>query len=150
MRPDLDSAHRAPTANDPVPGAGEPATDSPDSLVAGAHGAPAAIPAAVWRLAVVVAFGAVMAGLDTSVANVGLETIGSDLGASLAAAQWITSGYLLALAGALPACGWVSRRVGAGRLWFWALAGFTVASGLCAIAPSIEALIAFRALHYRC
>jgi EmrB/QacA subfamily drug resistance transporter len=81
------------------------------------------------------------------VANVGLETIGSDLGASLAAAQWLTSGYLLALAGALPACGWVSRRVGAGRLWFWALAGFTVASGLCAIAPSIEALIAFRAFQ---
>jgi len=106
-----------------------------------------AVPGAVWRLAAVVAFGAVMAGLDTSVANVGLDTIRQDLGASLASAQWITSGYLLALAGALPACGWLSRRLGAGRLWLGALAGFTIASGLCAIAPNIEALIALRVLQ---
>ncbi len=111
----------------------------------GASPAPVGWP--VWRLAVVVAFGAVMSGLDTSVANVGLDTIRGDLGASLASAQWITSGYLLALAGALPACGWLTRRLGAGRLWLGALGGFTVVSGLCAIAPSIGALIAFRVLQ---
>jgi EmrB/QacA subfamily drug resistance transporter len=110
-------------------------------------GEPAAIPASVWRLAAVIAFGAVMAGLDTSVANVGLDTIGQGLGASLASTQWITSGYLLSLAGALPACGWLSRRIGAGRLWLAALAGFTLASGLCAVAPGIQALIAFRVLQ---
>lgn len=110
-------------------------------------GADGRVPTAVWRLAAVVAFGAVMAGLDTSVANVGLDTIRVDLGAPLASAQWVTSGYLLALAGALPACGWASRRIGAGRLWLVALAGFTIASGLCALAPTIETLIAFRLLQ---
>jgi EmrB/QacA subfamily drug resistance transporter len=105
------------------------------------------ISASVWWLATVLAFGAVMSGLDASVVNVGLDTIGRDLDASLVAVQWISSGYLLALAAALPACGWLSRRVGSGRLWLGSLAAFTVASGLCAVAPDVGLLIAFRALQ---
>ena len=115
-------------------------------MVTGAA-APEKIPATVWRLAVVLAFGAVMAGLDTSVVNVGLDVIGRDLDASLASAQWVQSGYLLALAAALPACGWVSRRIGAGRLWLWSLAAFTATSALCALAPDVGWLIAFRGLQ---
>jgi EmrB/QacA subfamily drug resistance transporter len=105
------------------------------------------VPAAVWRLAAIVAFGAVMAGLDTSVANVGLEVMGRDLGVSLAQVQWTTSAFLLALAAVLPACGWLGRRYGPGRVWLWALLGFTIASGLCALAPTVELLIVFRVLQ---
>ncbi len=108
---------------------------------------PAAIPAAVWGIAAVITFGAFMSGLDTSLVNVGLNTIGHDLHAPLTSTQWITSAYLLALAGALPASGWLSRRVGSGRLWLWSLGGFTIASGLCALAPSIDMLIAARVLQ---
>jgi EmrB/QacA subfamily drug resistance transporter len=107
----------------------------------------APLPAAVWRTAIVLATGSVMAGLDTSLVNVGMDTISGSLGASLAATQWINSGYLLALAAALPACGWLGRRFGDGRLWFWALAGFTFSSALCAFAPDIGLLIAARALQ---
>jgi len=122
--------------------------DGPEhSPVAKPDPAATPIPASVWRLAAVLAFGAVMAGLDTSLANVGLDTIGRQLGASLGATQWITSAYLLALAGALPACGWLSRRLGAGRLWLGSLVAFTLASGLCAIAPDIGFLIGFRVLQ---
>ncbi|MFC4950649.1 DHA2 family efflux MFS transporter permease subunit [Pseudonocardia sp. GCM10023141] len=105
------------------------------------------VPASVWRLAALVAFGGVLAGLDSSVANVGLDAITQGLDTSLASSQWITSGYLLALAAALPACGWLSRRFGAGRLWSWSLAGFTVASALCALATTAEVLIAFRVVQ---
>ncbi|WIX76937.1 DHA2 family efflux MFS transporter permease subunit [Amycolatopsis carbonis] len=105
------------------------------------------IPVAVWRTAIVLAAGSVMAGLDTSLVNVGLDAIGGKLGASLAATQWISSGYLLALAAALPACGWLGRRFGSGRLWLWALVGFTVTSALCAAAPGIGLLIAARVLQ---
>lgn len=105
------------------------------------------IPASVWRLAAVITFGAFMSGLDTSLVNVGLDTIGANLGASLASTQWITSGHLLALAAALPASGWLSGRFGSGRLWLWALGGFTAASGLCAIAPSIALLVCARVLQ---
>lgn len=105
------------------------------------------IPAAVWRTAIVLAAGSVMSGLDTSLVNVGMDAIGTKLGASLAATQWINSGYLLALAAALPACGWISRRIGAGRLWLWALLGFTITSALCAIAPGIGTLVFARVLQ---
>lgn len=112
------------------------------------NGAPAEpVPASVWRIAAVLAAGSVMAGLDTSLVNVGMDAIGQRLAASLAATQWISSGYLLALAAALPACGWISRRIGAGRLWLWALVGFTVTSALCAIAPDVGTLIVGRALQ---
>lgn len=120
-------------------------TQAPSSDVAGvAPPAVEAIPAKVWGVAAVITFGAFMSGLDTSLVNVGLDTIGRDLHASLVATQWITSAYLLALSGALPASGWLSRRVGAGRLWLWSLAGFTIASGLCALAPSIDLLVVCR------
>lgn len=66
-----------------------------------------------------------MSGLDASVVNVGLDTIGRDLDADLGDAQWIANGYLLALGVSLPACGWLGRRVGVGRLWLAALTVFT-------------------------
>ncbi|MBW4704554.1 DHA2 family efflux MFS transporter permease subunit [Micromonospora sp. RL09-050-HVF-A] len=106
-----------------------------------------AVPAPVWRVAVVLASGSVMTGLDTSLVNVGIEIIGRELDASLTEMQWINSGYLLALAAALPTCGWVSRRIGTGRLWLWALAGFTLTSALCALARSADTLIAARVLQ---
>jgi EmrB/QacA subfamily drug resistance transporter len=103
-----------------------------------------AIPAQVWRISAVVIFGAFMSNLDTSLVNVGLDTIGGQMNSPLGSVQWVTNGYLLALAGALPLSGWLGRRIGVGRLWLWALVAFTVASGLCAVAPSIEVLIALR------
>jgi EmrB/QacA subfamily drug resistance transporter len=100
-----------------------------------------------WRLAWVIVFGAFASGLDASIANLGLETIRVDLHAGLAQVQWISSGYLLALAVSLPSCAWMSRRIGAGRLWLTALAVFTTASGICAAAPDITALIGLRVVQ---
>jgi EmrB/QacA subfamily drug resistance transporter len=109
--------------------------------------ATAAIPAPVWRLAAILTFGAFMSGLDSALVNVGLDTIHRELGASLGATQWIASGYLLAMAGVLPASAWAARRAGAGRLWLGSLAAFTVFSGLCGLAPDLALLIVFRGLQ---
>lgn len=100
-----------------------------------------------WRLALVIVFGAFLSGLDASIVAVGLDTIARDLDADLATAQWVANGYLLALGVSLPACGWLGRRVGVGRLWLGALAAFTVASGLCALAGDVGWLIALRVLQ---
>lgn len=105
------------------------------------------IPAEVWRIALVIVFGAFMAGLDTSLVNVGLDTIASDLAAPLADTQWVTTGYLIALAAALPAGPWLQRRFGPARVWLGALIAFTVSSGLCAIVPSLGLLVAARAVQ---
>ena len=87
-----------------------------------------AIPAAVWRLAAVVVLGAFMSNLDTSVVNVGLDRIGVSMHSTLGSAQWVASGYLLALAAVMPVTGWLTRRLGAGWLWLGTLAAFTVTS----------------------
>ena len=105
------------------------------------------IPPEVWRIAFVIVFGAFMAGLDTSLVNVGLNAIVHSLHGSLSSAQWVSSGYLIALAAALPVCGWLGRRIGAARLWCYSLAAFTLLSGLCAVSPSLSLLIVFRVLQ---
>ncbi len=102
------------------------------------------IPFAVWRLAAVIAFGAFMSGLDASIVYVGLDAIARDLGTDLTTVQWVGNGYLVALGVSLPLCGWLGRRVGVGRLWLAALAGFTATSVLCAVAPTVEWLIVLR------
>jgi EmrB/QacA subfamily drug resistance transporter len=114
------------------PGAPEPTTALP------------AVPGEVWRIAIVIVLGGFMAQLDSSLVNVGIATISRQLSASLDTTQWISSGYLLALAAGLPVCGWLSRRAGTGRLWLGALAAFTLLSGLCACAPDIAVLIVLR------
>jgi EmrB/QacA subfamily drug resistance transporter len=105
----------------------------------------------VWRIAAVVALGAFTGQLDTSVVNVGLNTLARDLGTGqpgdLVAAQWVSNGYLLALAASLPATGWLSRKFGPTRLWLITLTGFTVASGLCALAGDLSWLIVLRVLQ---
>ena len=85
------------------------------------------IPAAVWRVASVVVFGAFMGTLDTSLVNVGLKTIGAELDSSLDAVQWVGSAYLLAMAVSLPLCGWLGRRVGVTHLWIGAVAAVGLA-----------------------
>lgn len=101
----------------------------------------------VWRLAAVIVLGAFASGLDASLINVALDSIGTDLSASLATTQWVATVYLLALAVSLPLAGWLADRVGPGRVWLFALGGFTVASGLCAVAVDINMLIAVRVLQ---
>ena len=103
-----------------------------------------AVPAEVWKIAWVVTLGAFMAQLDSSLVNVGIATISHRLSASLDTTQWVSTGYLLSLAAAVPACGWLIRRYGAAQLWLGALVGFTVISALCAAAPTIGVLIVLR------
>lgn len=116
---------------------------APDSA-ADSSAVDAPIPWRVWRPALVIAFGAFMSQLDASIVTVGLASIAADLRADLADVQWVGNAYLLALGLSLPACGWFTRRFGAGRVWLASLAGFTVTSGLCALATDVGLLVAFR------
>ena len=88
-----------------------------------------------------------MSGLDSTMVNVSLDTIGRVFGVALGTTQWITSGYLLALALALPLSGWLIDRVGARRIFLGCFSGFVVCSMLCGVAQSIGVLIAFRVLQ---
>jgi MFS family permease len=91
----------------------------------------------VGQLTTLIVLGGFTAGLDTSPVNVGPTSIARDLHVALSSIQWITSGYLLTLAAALPACPWLQRRFGASRLWLTSFLGFAIASLLYALAPKL-------------
>lgn len=105
------------------------------------------VPWQVWRLAFVVVLGSFMSTLASSLINVGVKTIAGSFHSPLTEAQWLSSAYIVAFAAAVPLSAWISRRIGAGRLWLFALTGFVTASGLCAIAPSLPVLIGLRAVQ---
>jgi EmrB/QacA subfamily drug resistance transporter len=101
----------------------------------------------IWKIIAVTATGAFMTQLSTTMVNVSLSSLGAELHASLSAIQWVTSGYLLALAVMLPLTGWLVDRIGAKALYLWSFAAFTLSSTLCGLAWSADALIAFRVLQ---
>src|SRR4051794_40746387 len=91
------------------------------------------------KLAGILVVGAMAPLLDSTIVNVAIGTLGRDLGTSLAAIQWVVTGYLLALAMAIPATGWLVGRFGAKRMWLVALALFLAGSVLCGVAWNIGA-----------
>ena len=95
----------------------------------------------------VTVLGSGMAFLDGTVVNVALPDIGRDLNASTASLQWILNGYLLALASLILLGGALGDRYGRRRVFVIGVGIFTVASLLCAIAPSSGMLIAARLLE---
>jgi EmrB/QacA subfamily drug resistance transporter len=99
-----------------------------------------------WLLATAVA-GSGMAFLDGTVVNVALPDIGHDFDASTSALQWILNGYLLTLASLILLGGSLGDRYGRRRVFVLGVGLFTLASLLCAIAPSAELLIFARALQ---
>jgi EmrB/QacA subfamily drug resistance transporter len=101
----------------------------------------------LWRLASVVVLGTIMSILDTTIVNVAIETLGRDLESSLSAIQWVTTGYLLALATVIPLSGWAMERFGGRTTWMLSVSLFLAGSVLCGLAWSTESLIAFRVLQ---
>jgi EmrB/QacA subfamily drug resistance transporter len=101
----------------------------------------------VWIIAAACACGPLMSGLDGTMVNVSLDALSSAFQVPLGTIQWVTSGYLLALALSLPLSGWLIDRVGARRIFLGCFAGFIVSSMLCGFATTIQLLIFYRLLQ---
>ncbi len=101
----------------------------------------------VWKITTVAVLGSFLSQLDATIVNVSLSSLAVDLHSSLTAIQWVTSGYLLALALMLPLNGWLVERIGAKSLYLWCFSVFTLSSALCGLAWSANSLIAFRILQ---
>ncbi|MEV0535164.1 MFS transporter [Kitasatospora sp. NPDC050463] len=99
-----------------------------------------------WVLLATV-LGSSMAMLDGTVVNVALPRIGTDLGAPLAALQWTLNAYLLTLAGLILLGGALGDRYGRRRVFLIGVLWFAAASAACAAAPTIEVLVAARAVQ---
>lgn len=79
--------------------------------------------------------------MDTLITNVALPTIEAELGGGMAAQQWIVDGYTMPLAMLLLCAGNISDRLGAKRVFIAGMAGFAVASLICALANSVPMLV---------
>jgi MFS family permease len=108
---------------------------------------PAAIrrnPRAPWLAVGVVCFGAFMGQLDASIVTLTFRPMEQEFGASLAAVQWVSLGYLLALVALLAPAGRIADAVGRKLVYGWGFIIFTAASAACGLAPSLGILIGFR------
>jgi EmrB/QacA subfamily drug resistance transporter len=86
-------------------------------------------------------------GLDTTIVNVALPAIRHSLHASVSGLQWTIDAYTLVLASLLMLAGSTADRVGRRRTFQTGLVVFSLGSLLCALAPSLELLIAFRVVQ---
>ena len=85
--------------------------------------------------------------LDTTIANVALRYIAGGLSASEIDSEWVITSYLAANATILPISGWISARLGRRNYFLLSIAVFTLASGLCGMATSLEQMILFRVIQ---
>ncbi|MDA0166521.1 MFS transporter [Solirubrobacter ginsenosidimutans] len=99
-----------------------------------------------WTLAVVCTATAILM-LDIAVVNTALPSIGEDLDTGIGGLQWVVDTYTLALAAVVLTAGSLADRFGRRRVFASGLVVFTVASGACAAADSIELLHAARAVQ---
>ena len=85
--------------------------------------------------------------LDTTIANVALPHMQASLSATQDTINWVLTSYIVASAIALPISGWLADKVGRKRLLLISVAGFTIASVLCATATSLTEMVLFRAFQ---
>lgn len=104
-------------------------------------------PHAGWFAVGTVCFGAFMGQLDASIVTLTFPALQRELGAPLAAVQWVSLAYLLTLVGSVAAAGRVSDAAGRKLVYLYGFGVFTAASAACAYAPDLRWLVAFRVLQ---
>ncbi|CAO5168677.1 MFS transporter, DHA2 family, methylenomycin A resistance protein [Frankia sp. AiPs1] len=103
-------------------------------------------PSTAWTL-VVTSLAAFMVSLDNLVVTTALPQIRADLGAGLEGLEWTVNAYTLPFAVLLLTGAALGDRLGRRRVFLGGLTVFTIGSAAAALAPSIGALIAARAVQ---
>src|SRR5918998_585859 len=119
-------------------------------MEASASGVPAADQASARRktlILVAAILGTTVVTVDSTVVNVALPAIADDLGGGLAGQQWTANAYLVTLGSLLLIGGSLGDILGERRVFAFGVLAFGATSLLCALAPTIEVLVAARALQ---
>ncbi|WP_261571108.1 DHA2 family efflux MFS transporter permease subunit [Frankia gtarii] len=145
-RADADESAAADESADAAPGR---QSGPPVGSVAGTSAAPpsAGIDRQTRLTLAVLVLGGLMVVLDVTITNVAIRSLSRDLHTPLAVIQWVTTGYTLALAVAVPTTTWLAARFGTRRVYVAALALFGLGSLLAGLAPNIGSLVAFRVVQ---
>jgi EmrB/QacA subfamily drug resistance transporter len=99
-----------------------------------------------WVLAACV-LGSSMAFIDTSVVNVALPKMESDLATTLSSMTWVINAYTLCMSALLLIGGAAADQLGRRRIFLTGISIFAVASVGCGLAPGVEMLILARAIQ---
>jgi MFS family permease len=102
---------------------------------------------APWLAVATVCFGAFMGQLDASVVTLAFPALQHQFSTHLAAVQWVSLAYLLALVALLVPVGRWSDQYGRKLVYLYGFVLFTAASAACALAPSLAVLIALRVVQ---
>src|ERR1700730_46043 len=100
-----------------------------------------------WIVAIAVMFATFMEVLDTTVVNVSLPHSAATLSATIEESTWVLTSYLVANAIILPLTGWLATYFGRKRLLMASVIGFTAASFLCGLAPTLQTVVFFRIIQ---
>lgn len=86
-------------------------------------------------------------GLDVTIVNVALPSIGRDFHAPVSGLQWTVDAYTLTLASLLMLSGSTADRIGRKRTFVTGLLVFSAGSLLCSLAPNLTTLVVFRVVQ---
>src|SRR3954467_3902769 len=101
-----------------------------------------------WKVPAVVSVAVFMSSLDLFIVNIAFPDMQADFGGtSLASLSWVLNAYAIVFAALLVPAGRSADRLGRRRSFLGGLAVFTLASALCAAAPSVGLLVAARVLQ---
>jgi EmrB/QacA subfamily drug resistance transporter len=100
-----------------------------------------------WPIMIALFFGSFFSTLASSTINIALPVLQHDFNTSLNTIQWVMTGFILAMGTFAPVTGYFGERFSYKRLYVFSLAGFTLASVLCAMSSTVAWLIAFRTLQ---
>ncbi len=103
-----------------------------------------------WLITAAVMLATFMEILDTTVVAVSLTHIAGSLSATPNEATWALTSYLVANGMVIPISGWLANHFGRKNLLLVSTAGFTLASLLCGLAPSMALLVTFRVIQGAC
>lgn len=96
----------------------------------------------------VAAFGAFLAFLDSTIVNVAFPNIQQSFPTyAISSLSWVLNAYNIIFAAFLVAAGKLADLLGRKRMFVYGVVVFTLASVLCAVAGSVEQLVAFRVLQ---
>ncbi|GHH34750.1 MDR family MFS transporter [Lentzea cavernae] len=98
-------------------------------------------------VACVTVLGSLVVIFDTTIVHVAVPSLVRSFDTSLSAVQWVSTAYLLALAGVVPLTRWANDRFGLKRSWIASMSMFLVGSLLCGLADSMPLLIAARVVQ---
>ncbi|GGA30971.1 DHA2 family efflux MFS transporter permease subunit [Paenibacillus physcomitrellae] len=85
--------------------------------------------------------------LNSGTVNVALPKIMNDLHSSINTAQWVVTGFMLAIGIIAPVTGYLGNKIGYKNLYVYALIGLTASSALCGLSWNMSSLIVFRFLQ---